>query len=429
MAGSAAAATLYVDQDGVEGSCDDGRSYGEAQSASTPLCTVGQALALAQAADEIAVRQGTYVPTAPIDLAVPDVTLRATAGEAVTLDLSAAGDVKGIQLRADGVAVVGFEVTGARQECIQGYATGANTIVRHNHVHHCGLALVDGKYQNCLDSDGDGMLIEGNVMHDSGSHVVYITGNDVTVRNNIVYRTTPPEDRGSYGIQVGTDGAAMVGVTIVHNAIGESQNRSGIVLYAPGGSIADITVANNVFWDNARHGMMAYDTVTYGGTNQIKNNVFAGNGLGDLDGVPASFEVDGNIILASSGEVGWRDLASYDLWPRSDSVLVDAALSGYADDDRVGTPRPQGAAPDIGAYEFLEGGGPPATGGSGGTAGSGAAGGANPDGGTSPGAAPTGSPDGEGGCGCHAAGKPSASLRWGAVWTMVLLCGRRRKER
>lgn len=413
-ASAARSATVYVDQHGVAGTCDDGHSYAEAQNAATPLCTIAAALTVAQAADEIVVRQGAYVPAAPIDVTVAGVTLRAYDGEAVTLDLSGAGDDKGVKLRADGVVLEGFEITGAHEECVQGYGTGTHAVVRHNHIHHCGLVKVDDKYQNCMDSDGDGMLIEANVMHDSGSHVLYITGNDVTVRNNILYRSTPPEGRGSYGIQVGTDGANMSRVSIVHNAIGESENRSGIVLYAPNGSIADVVIANNVFWDNAQYGVSSYNTATYGGVNRIQNNVFAGNVSGDMSDIPTSFQVDGNQSLASSAEVGWRDLPSHDLWPEDDSVLVDAALPGMADADLLDTARPQGPAPDIGPYEWFEGGGPPATGGSGGgtTAGGTGGVGADPTGGNDEGAAPVADSAADGGCGCRLGARPAGTWAW-----------------
>jgi hypothetical protein len=40
-----------------------------------------------------------------------------------------------------------------------------------------------------------------------------------------------------------------------------------------------------------------------------------------------------------------------DLRPLSDSPLIDAGISADVTSDRDGSPRPQGAAPDVGAYE------------------------------------------------------------------------------
>lgn len=54
-----------------------------------------------------------------------------------------------------------------------------------------------------------------------------------------------------------------------------------------------------------------------------------------------------------AGDPGLVDVANLDLRLRPDSVCIDAAGDTETDADFAGTPRPQGNAPDIGAYEFV----------------------------------------------------------------------------
>ena len=359
---------VYVDKDGRGGSCNDSRDYATAQNPATPVCSIERGMALAQAGDTVLVRGATFVRSGPLGLGKANIVLKAYPGELVILDFSGAATGNGINFGADGVVLEGFEITNAPEEGVAGWFTN-NIVIRRNHVHHCGLVLVNGKYQNGVTAYGTNVLIEQNHVHDTGSHNLYIYGDRITVRNNVIYRTIAPLDRGSYGIQVGTTGANCTNITIAHNVISESVNRSSVVLYAPSATISNVVIVNNVLMANANNPVYVYNdagVATTFSAIQIKNNVFAQNAgncvyftaTGSCSTPPGTFTVSGNLVYTSTSLLGFRNLATRDYYPAAGSVLLNAALPGYATNDYVGTTRPQGSAPDIGAYEGLVGGGP-----------------------------------------------------------------------
>ncbi|TMQ70778.1 MAG: hypothetical protein E6K80_07440, partial [Candidatus Eisenbacteria bacterium] len=277
-ASRAFAATLYVDQNGVGGSPDDSRSYTIAQNPSTPVATIERGIALAQSGDVVMVRRATFSRTRPLGLGKANITVKAAPGELVVLDFSGATSGNGVNFGADGVTLEGFEIRNAPEEGVSTWSTN-NSVVRGNHIHHCGLVLVNGKYQNGVTGYGTYVTIEQNVIHDTGSHNIYVYGDHITIRNNVVYKTIAPADRGSYVIQVGTPGANCTNITIAHNVLAESINRSAIVFYATNATVSNVAIVNNVMAKNANNPVYVYDDVgtTYSGI-QIKNNVFSGNG-------------------------------------------------------------------------------------------------------------------------------------------------------
>src|SRR5262249_21266968 len=150
------------------------------------------------------------------------------------VDFAQAADTKGFYVAANDVTVSGFEIRNAHQECVQTWSKGIT--FRRNHIHDCGL-LIDfsGEFQGCIQAEGSNELYEQNRVHDCGSHIIYVTGDGTTIRNNLLYKTDNVQDRGRYGIQVGTscsDGSTTASnILIANNMIGESDNRSSIVLY------------------------------------------------------------------------------------------------------------------------------------------------------------------------------------------------------
>src|SRR5262245_57319483 len=323
-------------------------------------------MALAQPGDTILVRGGRYLRSKPLGIDKSGIALKAYPGEHVTLDFSAATAGNGINYAASGVLLEGFEIANVPEECVSCWNSN-DLVIRRNHIHHCGLTKVNGKYQNAIASYGNHVLIEQNEVHDTGSHCMYLTGDGITVRNNIIYRTIAPEGRGSYGIQLGTGNSSATHATIVHNLISESVNRSAIVLYSPNATISDVVISNNVLMNNAMNPIYVYsDIKTTFGPVQIKNNVFAQNAGGNCvfftdtkscSKPPSVFTISGNRTFGNASAFRFRDLAKRDYYPMSNSPLLNAALPGLSSFDYAGTPRPQGPAPDIGPFEALVGGG------------------------------------------------------------------------
>jgi hypothetical protein len=357
-----AGAYIYVDQNAVGGSCDDGRDRTAAQNPATPVCTIERGIALAQAGDTVLVRGGRYLRSGPLGIGKSNFALKAYPGEQVTLDFAAATAGNGINFGSDSVLLEGFEITNAPEECVSCWSS-SNITIRKNHIHQCGLTLVNGKYQNAIASYGNNLLVEQNLVHDTGSHCMYLTGYGITVRNNIIYGTIAPGGRGSYGIQLGTGNSPAVDVTVVHNVIAESVNRSSITLYSPSDTVSNVVIANNVLMNNAMYPIYVYtDIGTTFGPVQIRNNVFSQNAGGNCVFFTAEkscltiwpqFTIADNQTFDSSSSLGFRDLANRDYYPLAGSPLLDVALPGYAAYDYVGTPRPQGPASDIGPFEAL----------------------------------------------------------------------------
>jgi hypothetical protein len=359
---SAGAVHIYVDQDGRGGPGDDSRDRVTAENPATPVRTIERGMALAQAGDTVMVRGARYLRSGPLGIGKSNFSLVAYPGELATLDFSAATAGNGINYGADGVLLEGFEITNAPEECVSCWSSN-NITIRKNHIHHCGLTLVNGKYQNAVASYGNNLLIEQNLVHDTGSHCMYLTGDGITVRNNIIYGTIAPGGRGSYGIQLGTGNSPAINVTVVHNVIAESVNRSSITLYSPSATISNVVIANNILMNNAMNPIYVYtDIGTTFGPVEIRNNVFSQNAGGNCvfftaanscSPVPPEFTIVGNQTFSSSSSLGFRDLANRDYYPLAGSPLLNAGLPGYAAFDYVGTPRPQGPAPDIGPFEAL----------------------------------------------------------------------------
>jgi len=358
-----AGARIYVDQNGVGGKCDENRDWATAQHSATPVCSIEKGMALAQTGDTVYVRGGRYLRSKPLGIGKSNIALKAYPGEHVLLDFSAATTGNGINYGANGVLLEGFEIANVPEECVSCWNSN-DLVIRRNHIHHCGLIKVGGKYQNAIASYGNNVVIEQNIVHDTGSHCMYLTGDHIMVRNNVIYRTIAPEGRGSYGIQFGTGESSVTNSAIVNNLISESVNRSAIVLYAPKATISNVVIANNVLMNNAMNPIYVYNDIksTTFGPVQIRNNVFAENAGGNCvyftdtkscDTTPSMFTVSGNLTFGNSSALRFRDLAKRDYYPMGGSPLLKAGVPGYASTDYLGTPRPQRTAPDIGPFEAV----------------------------------------------------------------------------
>jgi hypothetical protein len=360
--GTASAIRIYVDKDAVGGSCNDSRDRATAMSKSTPLCTIERGMALAQTGDTVMVRAGTYARSTTLGIGKGSFTLMAYPGELVKLDFAGMTAGNGINFGADGVTLEGFEITNSAEEGVSTWFTKNNTI-RKCHIHHCGLTsgVVSGKYQNGIAAYGQYITIEQNLIHDTGSHNVYVYGDHITIRNNVIYRTIGTLDHGYYGLQIGTPGAACTNITVAHNVFAESINRSSIVIYANNAAVTNVAIVNNVLMKNPYSPVYVYDDIGSTFTNiQIKNNVFSENGSGNCvyftsgKGCitpPSAFSISGNQVFSSAASIGFRDLVNHDYFPISTSTMIDRGLPGYATNDYLGTPRPQGGGVDIGPFE------------------------------------------------------------------------------
>jgi hypothetical protein len=185
-------------------------------------------------------------------------------------------------------------------------------------------------------------VIEGNVVYDNGTggkacdeqaHGLYLKGNYHLVRNNIV------RNNHDYGIQRWPSGS---GSTIAFNTV-VFNGRSGLVL---GGSNGD-HIVSNIFAYNGAFGIHRGSPEPY--SCDIHGNLGWSNPSGDIEGGGWPKGCDG---LNFHGDPAFASGADYHLTLGSAAIgLGDLLYAPPFDFD--GVERPQGLAPDIGAYEFV----------------------------------------------------------------------------
>jgi parallel beta-helix repeat protein len=289
---------------------------------------------------------------------------------------------KGITIRGatrDGIHVVNNSFTGS------GYAWGA------------------------VESHGDNILLEGNECDIEGStvgtqgHCYYISqGTNIIVRNNIAKGAT------GYGIHIFDQRRSedppflerlIRNVLVEGNVIADSEQRSGIVIAAyDHASIENVTVRNNVIFNNAYFGILVPGIAK---NIKIYNNTIFGNKQGTAVYIKGknhevrNLRITNNIFDISSAQTGSPfHVVSEDkntevivinnlYWPKpvrlknvvdsnpitGDPLFVSATDGDFhlkggsaaidkgisledVPEDRDGIKRPQSSAYDIGAYEY-----------------------------------------------------------------------------
>jgi hypothetical protein len=265
----------------------------------------------------------------------------------------------------DYVDIVGFDMTGT---CATGLAQdGSYGRVIGNRVHDLpgtsGWGGIVGNY-----GGGHHNQIVGNVVDNVGPfgatntiHGIYFSGTDAVIMNNIVTRAS------AACITTYHDATR----NIVSNNVVANCGRYGIQISAdPAVTINDYsTVDNNIVVNvSGGKGIFEYNASAYGTHNVYNNNIVYNNSVTLVKGTQS-----GTITLTSAQFsalfVNYTGDKNGDYHLRSGAVAIDAGTTRCAAGvsncvpltDFDGVSRPQGAAYDIGAYEFPSSGpsGPP----------------------------------------------------------------------
>ena len=217
-----------------------------------------------------------------------------------------------------------------------------------------------GIYIDAWDSLTEEIDVYNNIVYNCSEGIRANSENGGLIRNVQVYRNHAYNNTGcGYWVGVGGIGDSHpVDFIIFDSNIARGNGKDGIRISVPsGGSTDHIIIRNNLIYRNERAGIMVADfsrddTGLIGEVEIINNTVYK-NGTDNLWGV-------GGIMITSSPE-GRRAIkrdplfsnaSGGDFHLRASSPCIDKgtiALSpthGYE-----GTPRPQGAGVDIGAYE------------------------------------------------------------------------------
>jgi hypothetical protein len=365
MGQTAWAATYYVDRllpgnDNNNGAID------------TPFYTIVKCVAVAiNPGDTCLVKNGTYTE---------GILMRAsgTAGHPITLKNYPGhtpkirwGDITNLSLRIELVGpnpqpsliqyinIEGLEISNGGNAGIT-MSAAAHIVIRNNYIHHnlaggilcvfCNSVTLDRNY---VWRNGDWTTIVG--------HGMYIYGQNHTITNNIFFNNL------KYGLQCAgypfdatkaTDpNQAGFQATIANNTFAYEDQSSGIVIWQAGA--VNTIVENNIFYNNNMNLFGGLPNgvafLNSGGGHILRNNVNFGSYAATLASGSGSWTEAGNTHTDPLFVTAGHTLpASPDFHLTAGSIAIDTGLNKPAITtvDYFGTPRPQGAAFDVGAHEF-----------------------------------------------------------------------------
>jgi hypothetical protein len=269
---------------------------------------------------------------------------------------------------------------------------GRNNLIESNDISHTLECAPDGSY--CDDADGirffgSGHIIRKNYIHDilhepenfNDPHIDFFqtwpTARNITIEQNICYS---PNTSGSNQIvrQESWGGEWVEGLTFKNNIFIMSDPGYCPMLLD---EIRNVVIVNNTFVHLNPKGMGQYAIWLVTTENvTVKNNIFYD--FGDeyswssyivIDGMAKNHDIGNNCVYTTNGRAPRGGPYPNDLWminPKfkdfknlnfrlvQNSPLIDRGINlPEVKNDWDGNTRPQGAAYDIGAFEYLSGNG------------------------------------------------------------------------
>lgn len=322
-------------------------SDGASGSAGSPWRTIQKALNTLRPGETAFVRTGTYTESLVASrsgTAADPITVRNMPGERPT-----------VRARTGATNNYALYVPGASYVRVQGFVMEGATGPSSANVYFAGAAhhieVSDCEVRNSqrqgffFAPESRSVQVLRCSVHDNGSvdnldHGLYIEGRDHLVADSVI-----SSHADGYGIQVypTAENVMVVGNTIVDN------EKGGIIIGGEGALTADGTmVVNNVIAYN-KYGVRSYWSGSVGTGNVAMNNIGFGNASGDFGGTQGAGITFRDNVVANPG---FMDRAQDDLRLTTASPAVGGARNGYVSPlDRVGLTRPQGGAPDLGAFE------------------------------------------------------------------------------
>lgn len=264
------------------------------------------------------------------------------------------------------------------QECIT-IAGTTDFTVSQNHVHHNGPGTNGGEGIDAKDGAARGVIVDNHI-HDLTRLGIYVDAwdkhtYDIEIARNRVYNCD------NDGITLASEqGGLLENIRLINNLV--YNNRYSGVAITPNGDVSSppmktLSVINNTLYSN---GDGAQQTPWGGGivvdnsnvdTLVIKNNILSDNLLFQiaLEVSVTSLSAENNLIhgfRSYTGEIKgsspveadplFVNSSQGDFHLQNSSFAIDGGTgSGAPSEDLEKTPRPQGKAVDIGAYEVALG--------------------------------------------------------------------------
>jgi hypothetical protein len=357
---TATAATRYVSPSG---------SDGNPGTASAPFLTIQHAADVSGPGDVVHVIAGAYTgSTSPLGY----IRNSGTASQPLVFCSDPPGAAKldvqttlstGWFLQGSYVHVLGFEVTGFVNAGASVWAPGG--VLVGNDIHDIGHVCSDssngkvGVYMVTSD-----VLVDGNVIHSIGrlspgeqgcnpsttyyenlDHGIYVeSSTNVTITNNIIY-----DSRHGWDIQVYSGSSTGSSNLLIANntfAFPNPYRQGQVLLSLP--SVSNAIVENNVFYEPQVEGVRFSSGGSFSNIT-VESNITTG-------GVITASNPGGSVVVSGNYDSTDALLVSpstfdFHLQPVSPAIDHGQTIPRVTTDIEA-TPRPQGAAYDIGAYEW-----------------------------------------------------------------------------
>jgi hypothetical protein len=352
------AATFYVATTGSDGFPGTGTQ---------PFRTIARGVSSLKVGDTLYIRAGTYsenidsnkqtIPTgtswtdAPLIAAYPGETVILTGNINLAhsyiqyvrferLVLNGGFQNIGVGNGAHHVKFADLEVKNGAHQCIQ-YAPGSHHIwFTGGSVHDCGLAepVTNAGYAFYVSTDDN--IIENTTVYNVNSFCIHIYDSNLFPSRNIVRNT------------------------VLHHCGAQKASSSAILL-----SRGDSNLAyNNIVYSTSGHGIMIssgsnvkiYNNTLYGGAQtgvyvqSLSKNAEVRNNISYLNATTQILDQGSGTIVSKNltSEPRFFNATALDFRLQTSSPAIDGGETlTQVNNDVKGTPRPQGATHDIGAYE------------------------------------------------------------------------------
>ena len=253
-----------------------------------------------------------------------------------------------------------------------------NSVIEGNEIYQLGLAELGPKcpstHPDAMQLTPQNITIRNNFLHDLLSQGIFLESygrpmGNIEISNNIFINV--PSGRGAINIKEANDRNNHIFgyIRVMNNSI--SRGSSVMTLYSTRNtpdslSELDEVVFKNNAWGAETRGVQ-FGTSNSKSINLISNNNIIGNGSMNLKGTAYTTLEDWQSALGgcqgkeNDCKSHWAKspqfISPIDVHLQAGSMAINggADLSEYFSADNNGTPRPQGAGWDIGAYEYYAG--------------------------------------------------------------------------